>query len=76
MPRFRGMGKGDLIVHFTVRFPDSPLRGTAAETLRKLLPGSAGTASPDPPSGEKLHPLQMVRDRGDRGDVDEREGFF
>lgn len=78
MPRFRGVGKGDLVVHFSVRFPDSPLRGTAAETLRKLLPGSAGTASPVPPEDATIHQLRTVREeRGGREEADEGEpGFF
>lgn len=77
MPRFRGVGKGDLIVHFSVRFPDAPLRGSAAETLRKVLPGSAGTASPVPPAGTTIHQLRTVLERGGREDTDEGEqGFF
>jgi DnaJ-class molecular chaperone len=77
MPRFRGVGKGDLVVHFSVRFPDAPLRGSAAETLRKVLPGSAGTASPVPPEDATIHQLRMVRGGGGREEADEGEaGFF
>lgn len=73
MPRFRGVGKGDLLVHFTVRFPQAPLRGSVAETLRKVLPGSAGTASPVPPPGETLYELELVQLREEGGGG---EGFF
>lgn len=76
MPRFQAAGKGDLLVHFDVRFPSSPLRGSAAATLKTLLKGSAGTASPVPPAGERTHALELLATREEERQGGGGDDFF
>ena len=46
MPRFRGRGKGDLVVHFSVLFPRAAYTGDQARLLRNLLPRDVSAGSP------------------------------
>ena len=58
MPRFRGRGKGDLLVQLSVAFPTAPLTGESARLLRQLLPRNVAAGSPR--QGEHLHRLQAL----------------
>ena len=57
-PRFRGRGKGDLLVQLSVAFPTAPLTGESARLLRQLLPRNVAAGSPR--QGEHLHRLQAL----------------
>mmetsp|Transcript_44347 Transcript_44347/g.117104 ORF Transcript_44347/g.117104 Transcript_44347/m.117104 type:complete len:207 (-) Transcript_44347:66-686(-) len=67
MPRLRAAGKGDLLVHFSVRFPEGPLSADAARLLRQALPAAAAVGAPQ--SGERVHRLEVVEDE-DAGGTD------
>ena len=58
MPRFRGRGKGDLLVQLSVAFPTTPLTGESARLLRQLLPRNVASGSPR--QGEHVHRLQAL----------------
>ena len=58
MPRFRGRGKGDLLVQLSVSFPTAPLTGESARLLRQLLPRNVAAGSPK--QGELVHRLQAL----------------
>ena len=65
MPRRRAGGKGDLLLRFSVRFPDDPISGEAAKALKQLLPRDAGSTAPVQP-GERLHRLETVQIEGEQ----------
>ena len=65
MPRYRLGGKGDMLLHFRVRFPERPISADAVAALRKALPRNAATESPLP--GARQRVLELV-DVGDEAD--------
>jgi len=64
MPRRRAGGKGDLLLRFSVRFPEDPISGEAAKVLKQLLPRDAGSVAPVQP-GERMHRLETVELQGE-----------
>lgn len=57
MPSARSASKGDLLVHFNVRFPEQPLSADSAKLLKQILPRSAATESPMPRAGQRIYRL-------------------
>ena len=65
-PRYRQSGRGDLYLHLSIRFPEVAVSGEAASALRRALKGSAQTASPVAPAGERVLKLEAVAVRESR----------
>jgi DnaJ family protein B protein 11 len=62
MPSARSASKGDLLIHFNVRFPQQPLSAESAKVLKQILPRSAATESPVPiRADQRIHRLIDVR---------------